>query len=286
MNASVDLMVPHPARIVAVHEESEDTRTFVLRLGTPVPALDEARPGQFVMLSLLGYGEAAFTLARLPSCGAEPGTVTLTVRRIGSLTWALFACDVGDRVGVRGPYGRGFPLDATDRATVYVAGGCGLVPLQSAIDHHLARRAPGTKVAIVYGTRTPATRILRTALARWRALPDVTLLEIVEHAGPGYEGRVGDVVELVAEATVAVGAERAALCGPPAMLSAVAARLRKVGLDPAAVSVALERYMKCGVGLCGHCYVNDRYVCTDGPVFSLAELATLPEAFSGVALHC
>ncbi len=279
-------LLPHPARIVAITDESEDTRTFVLRLETPVAALDAARPGQFVMLSLLGYGEAAFTLARLPHVDAEPGTVTLTVRRIGALTWALFACDVGAHVGVRGPFGRGFPLDAVDRATVYVAGGCGLVPLRSAIDHQLATRRAGVPIAIVYGARSPAARILRASLAAWRACPGVTLIETVERTDGDAAQRVGTVLDVLDEAVAAVHAERAALCGPTPMLAAVAARLRTM-LPSTAIAVALERYMKCGVGLCGHCYVNGRYVCTDGPVFTLAELDLLPEAFGGVgAAHC
>jgi NAD(P)H-flavin reductase len=266
-------MLPHSARIVALEDESADTRTFVLRLRAPVPALDAARPGQFVMLSLLGYGEAAFTLARLPSTGAEPGTVTLTVRRVGSLTWALFACEVGAVVGVRGPFGRGFPLDALGRPTLYVGGGCGLVPLRSAIDHQLAHRPDGTPVAILYGARHPGSRILRGALAAWRRLPGVTVIETVEQPAGGWEERVGSVTVHVADAVRAIGAARAAVCGPPAMLAATAAALSAAGLAPGAIHVALERTMKCGTGQCGHCYVNDRYVCTDGPVFSLAELA-------------
>jgi hypothetical protein len=106
--------------------------------------------------------------------------------------------------------------------------------------------------------------------------------QLAAHAAGDWDGRVGAVVEFVEEAVRAVGAERAALCGPPPMLAAVAARLDAAGLPPAAIHVALERYMKCGTGLCGHCYVNDRYLCTDGPVFSMAELATLPEGFGGL----
>lgn len=272
-------VLPRSGSIVACREESEDTRTFVIRLDAPDAALDGARPGQFVMLSLLGHGEAAFTLAALPSCGAAPQTVTLTVRRIGALTGALFALAPGAKVGVRGPYGRGFPLDGVDRPTVYVGGGCGLVPLQAAVEHQLAARAPGTPVAIVYGARSPRTRILRDALAAWARAPGVTVIESVEHAEPGWRGRVGPVLDMVEEGARAVGAERAALCGPPGMLVPVAARLLRCGLAPDAVFVALERFMKCGTGLCGHCYVNARYVCTDGPVFSVAELEALPDAF-------
>lgn len=276
-------ILPRAAVIAALHEESDDTRTFVLRLDAPAPPLDAARPGQFVMLSLFGHGEAAFTLAALPSCGAPAGTVTLTVRRLGALTGALFALGVGARVGVRGPYGRGFPLDGVDRPTVYVGGGCGLVPLKAAIDHQLAERAPGTPIAICYGARAPRTRVLRDTLAAWARMPGVTVIETVERAEPGWEGRVGPVLDVVEEAVRAVRAERAALCGPPGMLTPVGARLLRAGLAPDAVFVALERYMKCGTGLCGHCYVNARFVCTDGPVFSVAELEAMPEALESSA---
>jgi NAD(P)H-flavin reductase len=273
-------MLPHPARIERIGVESADTLTYVLRLDAPVPALDAAAPGQFVMLSLLGVGEAAFTLSDLVAAGAEPGTVTITVRRIGSLTAALFTCERGARVGVRGPYGRGFPTDDLDRPTVYVGGGCGLVPLKAAIDFQIAR-APGTPIAVVYGARTPGTRVLRAALAGWRRAPGVSVLEAVEVAAPAWEGHVGGVVDLVEDAARTIEAERAALCGPAGMLLAAAARLVRAGLAPHAVHVALERVMKCGVGLCGHCYVNHRLLCRDGPVLSLAELALLPDAFDG-----
>jgi NAD(P)H-flavin reductase len=279
-------MVPYSATIVAMHDECVDTRTFVLRLAAPVAALDAALPGQFVMLSLLGYGEAPFTLAALPRDGAAPATVTVTVRRVGALTWALFACEVGDRVGVRGPFGRGFPVERVDHPTLYVAGGCGLAPLRSAIEHQLRRRPSGTRLAVAYGARTPETRILRASLARWRSEPDVVVAEVVERASRDGE-RVGRVVDVLDECVAAIAPRRAFLCGPPAMLRAASARLVAAGLAPDAVFIALERYMKCGTGRCGHCYVNDRYVCTDGPVFALAELECLSDAFAGLGpAHC
>lgn len=271
--------LPHPARILEVVPESCDTRTFVLGLEPPVPALDAATPGQFVMLSLLGHGEAAFTLSALPGAGAARGTAVVTVRRVGSLTEALFARAPGARVGLRGPFGRGFP-DAPACATLYVAGGCGLSPLKAAIERQLATRPAGTHVAIVYGARTTGTRIHRAALARWQATAGVHLVECVELAGPDWEGRRGVVTRHLEEAlALNGGVRRAAVCGPPSMLLHVAERLCDLGLDAADVHLAIERYMKCGTGVCGHCYVNHRYVCTDGPVFPYAGLRELPEAF-------
>jgi NAD(P)H-flavin reductase len=270
--------VPHRARIAELVPESFDTRTFVLALDPPVPAFDRARPGQFAMLSLLGHGEAAFTLSALPGAGAAPGTVVLTVRRVGTLTTALFALGPGARVGLRGPFGRGFP-DAPAEPTLYVAGGCGLSPLKAAIEAHIAARPPGTPLAIVYGARDPGARIHRRALAGWTQTSRVDVIECVERAGPGWRDRVGLVVDYIGEAVARSGARRAAVCGPPVMLPRVAERLHRAGIAADHIFLAIERYMKCGTGHCGHCYVDHRYVCTDGPVFSYAELGGLKDAF-------
>ena len=276
--------VPHRARIAAIDLESADTRTFTLALDPPVAALDAARPGQFVMLSVLGHGEAAFTLSELPGVA---GRAVITVRRVGRLTSALFALGRGAVVGVRGPFGRGFP-HAPGEPTLYVAGGCGLSPLRPAIARQLATRPPGTRVAIVYGARDPDTRIHRASLAAWSSATDVRVIECVEHAARKWEGETGVVLDFLDAALAASGARRAVVCGPPVMLHRVSEALCRRGVRPENVHVALERHMKCGVGRCGHCYVDGRYVCTDGPVFSYAELSCLPDAFGAeaTALSC
>ena len=179
---------------------------------------------------------------------------------------------------LRGPFGRGFPDDAPATPTVYVAGGCGLAPLKAAIDVQLAERPTGTPVAIVYGAREPATRIHRAALAAWAALPDVHLVECVEHPDAAWRGATAWSRTSLSPRPYAVGATRACICGPAAMMGASARQLASAAVAPEAIHIALERRMKCGVGECGHCYVNHRYVCTDGPVFSLAELRGLTDA--------
>lgn len=269
--------LPHTATVASIVAESPDTRTFVLRTDPVTPAFDRAAPGQFVMLSVFGHGEAAFTFSGLPGFGGAAGTVVLTVRRMGRLTGALFALDIGATVGLRGPFGRGFPFD-DDVPTIYVAGGCGLTPLRAAILRDVATgRAPR---AVVYGAADPDARIHRDDLAAWSRDPDTFLVDCVENPCAGWRGRVGTVTSFVDEAVARIGARRAAVCGPPAMLPVVAERLCRAGIEAAAVHVAIERYMKCGTGHCGHCYVDGRYVCIDGPVFSLAELRTLPAAFA------
>jgi NAD(P)H-flavin reductase len=276
--------VPHPARIVEIIDECPDTRTLVLGLEPPVPGFDAARPGQFAMLSLLGHGEAAFTLSALPGAGAAPGTAVMTVRQVGSLTGALFRLKAGARVGLRGPYGRGFP-DEPSVPTLYVAGGCGLSPLKGAITRHISARPAGTPIAIVYGARDVRTRIHRAALAVWQQTSGVHLIECVERAEAAWPGRVGLLVEFLNEVLTRIGARRAAVCGPSLMLHRVAERLVHAGLEPEHVHVAVERYMKCGSGHCGHCYIDNRYVCTDGPVFSYAELRGLTDAFRSETLE-
>jgi len=271
-------ILPVAARIARVADESADTRTFGLAVEGPSAAFDAAGPGQFVMLSVPGYGEAAFTLAALPRAGGAAGAVVLTVRRVGHLTSRLFALAPGARLGLRGPFGRGFPDGAPGTPTVYVAGGCGLSPLKAAIDVQLTERPPGTPVGIVYGAREPASRIHRAALAAWAAQPDVHLVECVEHPDPGWCGATGVAPEFAAAAAAAIGATRACICGPAAMIGAAARQLPTAGLAPEAIHIALERRMHCGTGECGHCYVNHRYVCIDGPVFTLAELRALPDA--------
>lgn len=269
--------LPHRAWIADVVPESSDTRTFVLALDPPLLALAGARPGRFVMLSLLGHGEAAFTLSELPEATARGETAVVTVRRVGAFTGALFALERGACVGVRGPYGRGFPEKPAE-PTVYVAGGCGLSPLKPALARHVATRPAGTPLALVYGARDPGSRIHRAALAAWAATRDVHVIECVDRSDAEWRGRVGVAVDFLAEALARTGARRAAVCGPPLMLHGSAERLLALGLDAAHVHVAIERYVKCATGHCGHCYVGHRYVCTDGPVFPWAELRTVPDA--------
>lgn len=269
-------MLPHPARIVAIVPECADTSTFVLRPEPPVPTLETAAPGQFVMLSLFGWGEAAFTLSALPGGDAAPGTVAVTVRRVGTLTRALFALGCGARVGVRGPFGPGIPAPGA-RPILYVAGGCGFSAVRAAIVRDVA--GASGRVGVVVGVAEPEQRIHRADLARWAATPGVDVLECAEHPDPGWTGRVGGVLDVLDEAMARTRPRCAVVCGPPAMLPAVAHRLCRAGLAAEDVQVILERHMKCGTGHCGHCYVGHRYVCRDGPAFSFAELAALPDAF-------
>ena len=273
--------LPAPARIAAIREECADTRTFGISL-TGRARLAPFGPGQFVFLSLPGHGEAAFTIAEAD----VPGELCLTVRRIGRLTTALFALDVGAAVGLRGPFGRGFAPWPRGARVAFVAGGCGLVPLRRAIEAHLADPTRTAPVTIVYGARDPSTRIYREALERWRRTAGTVVVEGVEQVPawpvrPGeWAGARGSAVDLLEDVLAERPIDAAAVCGPPAMMPAVARRLvGRWNVPAASIQIAIERQMKCGLGTCGRCWVGSRYACRDGPVFTLAELAALDPSF-------
>lgn len=280
MNVSTISYVPTPARIAAVVPESEDTRTFVLDL--PERSLRPPSPGQFVMLSVLGHGEAAFSVSSLHR---EPAvhSLCLTVRRVGDLTSALFALAPGASVGLRGPYGRGFPDVPPTASVLFVAGGCGLAPLRPAIERRLVTRTAAAATYVVYGAHDPGARILRTDLERWRGQEGVVLIDPVEESDPQWTGARGDVASALACALAERIPDRVAVCGPPGMLAAVARRLRAAGIAGDHAHFAIERQMKCALGLCGRCYAEDRFVCRDGPVFTLAELDEIDPTAAGHA---
>jgi NAD(P)H-flavin reductase len=271
---------PTRADVTAIVPESSDTRTFVLEPRVDASRFAGARPGQFVMLSLPGHGEAAFTLASSGGSAAFQNRISLTVRRVGRLTAALFELAPGASLGVRGPFGRGFPDWPAAASLLFVAGGCGLVPLKAAIEARVSEPGRTAAVTIAYGARHPASRIYRKTLDRWSDTAGVAVLECVEDPGDGWGGRVGNVGDLLGDALGQAMPDYAAVCGPPAMMSLVARRLvDEASISPDRVHLAVERQMKCALGTCGRCYVGSRYACRDGPVFSLAELAELDPTF-------
>ena len=280
MNVSTISYVPTPARIAAVVPESDDTRTFVLDL--PERSLRPPVPGQFVMLSVLGHGEAAFSVSSLHR---EPAvhSLSLTVRRVGDLTSALFSLAPGASVGLRGPYGRGFPDFPPAASVLFVAGGCGLAPLRPAIERRLVTRAADAVTHVVYGAHDPGARILRADLERWRTQEGIVLIDPVEESDPHWTGARGDVASALACALAERIPDRVAACGPPGMLAAVARKLRAVGVAGEHASFAIERQMKCALGICGRCYAEDSYVCREGPVFTLAELDDIDPTVAGHA---
>lgn len=283
-----DPYLPFPARITEIVVENEQIKTLVLE-----PSRAEGsgpfdyQPGQFAMLSVPHCGEAPISFASSPS---EPA-IRLSVRRAGVLTNALHEMEVGDEVGLRGPYGRPFPLDElAGKNLLFVAGGIGLAPLRSVIESCLADPDKFGAITLLYGCRTPADLAFKEELARWPKHPQMRCLVTVDQAAPGWDGPVGLVPDLLPPAGTEEGDKYAVpgtllasvasddvalLCGPPPMIRAVLSRLSALGLADEQIYTTLERHMKCGVGLCRHCHLDHHLVCVDGPVYSLAQLRKL-----------
>jgi NAD(P)H-flavin reductase len=195
----------------------------------------------------------------------------------GKLTEAMHQLPPGAMVGLRGPYGRPFPMAAlAGRELLFVAGGIGLAPLRSVIKTCLL--APENRpaaITLLYGSRSPADLAFRRDLESWQAQANCTCHLTVDQTGPGWDGPVGLVTSLFDRLTLDPARTTALLCGPALMIRAVLAELSRMGLPPEQILTTLERHMKCGVGICRHCHLDSKLVCQDGPVFTLAELRKL-----------
>jgi NAD(P)H-flavin reductase len=262
--APCDPMRPVPFAVQHVSHESGDTFTLLLRAPgeTNVTAF---APGQFNMLYVFGVGEVPVSISGDP---ARPELLLHTVRAVGAVTRALQKLRQGDVVGVRGPFGTAWPMDAArGRDVVIVAGGIGLAPLRPALYHLLARREQYGRLALLYGARTPRDLLYRRELREWRARFDFDVEVTVDRAGPDWQGGVGVVTKLVGRAPFDPENALCCVCGPEVMIRFTVLALQRRGLADQNIWVSLERNMKCAVGLCGHCQFGSAFVCKDGPVF-------------------
>ncbi len=265
-------MLPRPFRVLSSQRHTRDTVTLALE-----PADGEPLPfaaGQFTMLGAFGKGEAPISVSGDPG---NPWLLEHTIRDVGGVTHALATAVPGDVLTVRGPYGRGW--DAADGAggdLVIVAGGIGLAPLRSAILEVLARRAGFGRVTLLYGAREPAEQVFTGDLAVWAADPGALAVAVtVDRADPGWQGPVGLVTRLIPQARFNPARTLALVCGPEVMMRFVAAALTDAGVPTSRIRVSLERNMRCGIGLCGHCQLREYFICTDGPVFGYHQVAGL-----------
>ncbi|MFH1130657.1 MAG: FAD/NAD(P)-binding protein [Pseudomonadota bacterium] len=271
-----NLFLPHIARIVDVRDETPDTKTFTLCFRDP--AMQKAfqfLAGQFVELSVFGFGEAPFCVASSPT---RKENLQITVRRAGQLTNALHELGLGDEVGLRGPCGNGFNLEAaTGKDLLLIAGGIGLPPLRSLIWNVLDERERFGRVTILYGARTPTDLVYKNELKEWQKREDVEFQVTVDRGEPGWEGNVGMVPILFEKTTLRPQTTLAYVCGPPIMINFVVQDLFMRGFAQESVISTLERMMQCGVGKCNHCAIGHRYVCRDGPVFDYRQIKELVE---------
>lgn len=276
--ATENVYLPKVAILDRVVAEIAEVKTFFWRFEDPVEqeAFKRFRPGQFAQVSLFGVGEFPTSLPPSPT---EKETF-FTVRKVGSCTTALHELKPGEKFAIRGPYGNGFPMEEYDgKNLVFVAGGIGLIPLRSAIVYALKNRHKYQRIQIFHGAKAPKELMYVHNLEEWGRTPGVECHLTVDRAANGWTGHVGVVGSLFKQPGVQVPVKDtvAFVCGPPIMFRFVIRDLLGMGFQEQQIVSTLERYMKCGVGKCGHCCIGAAYVCVDGPVFTYQQIKKLGE---------
>ena len=270
---SNDIYLPRQAKVEQIEVENSQISTFVLAFSDrPYNNAFRYQPGQFMMVSMPHCGEAPISISSTPT---RPGSIHLSVRRAGKLTTAMHGLRIGDTIGLRGPYGRSFPMEQLQgKDLLFVAGGIGLAPLRAVINACLDQRDRFGALTVLYGSRTPSDIAFQGDLALWQQ-QGVDCRLTVDVAETGWDGAVGLVTALMDSLAPELSRSTALICGPPLMFRAVLGRLGTMGFSDEQVLTTMERHMKCGVGICRHCHMDGKLACVDGPVFSLAELRHL-----------
>lgn len=259
-------LIPSVGEIISLNDETPDTRTFHIRCD-----LEDYKPGQFVELSVFGYGEAPISISSIPNEGLR-----LTARKVGQVTSALFRLKEGSKIGLRGPFGRPFPMDEMrGHDLVIVGGGIGLAPLRPVIVHAIKNRNDFGRVLLLYGARKPPELLFKEELKRWPE--EIEVHVTVDVGDSNWHGETGVVTTLFRKVEMPISDAYAVVCGPPVMMRFVARDLLEMGYPPTRMYFSLERMMKCGIGICGHCLLGDKFICRDGPIFSLREALSLLE---------
>jgi len=255
-------MLPVPYRILRVRRDTPDTCTLELMPGNPGFAF---APGQFNMLYVFGKGEVPISISGDPG---RPDRLVHTVRGVGGISKALIDMKKDQMLGVRGPFGTGWPVGrAESRDVVIIAGGIGLAPLRPVVYALLADRGRFGRIVLLYGTRTPGDLLYRDELSRWRGRFDLEVEVTVDTGDDSWRGHVGVVTTLLGRAEFDPRNSVAMVCGPEIMMRFAVRGLLDTGMDPSEVYVSMERNMKCAIGHCGHCQYGPEFICRDGPVF-------------------
>ncbi len=269
---------PEMMRIVRRYNLTDDVKFFQVRSLSMESALSlRYLPGQFMMVSVVGVGEAPFSISSTPS---RPGLLEFCIREVGNVTESLFKLKENSLIGVRGPYGNGFPVDTmVDHDLIIIVGGLGAAPLRSLLLYSLDNREMFGKLYFLHGAKRPSEMLFRDELLALRERDDLNCLLTVDIDDTGtWPCHTGLVTTLFQNITN-IDAERtyAVVCGPPAMYKYVIAQLLKLRIPKHQILMTLERRMKCGVGKCGHCAIDYIYTCLDGPVFSYWDVLHMRE---------
>ena len=265
-------LIPEVCRIVDIREETPDVKTFRFQTRDGKKPFD-AMPGQLAMVSIFGIGEGMFSIT-----AQEDDYFEASIKKCGKLTDALHDSFVGQEVGLRGPYGNHFPVEETKgQNMLFIGGGIGLAPVRSFIRYALEHREDYGDIDILYGARTADDLVFRDDLFdEWGRREDINVHVTVDRGTPEWTGNVGFVPPYLEECAFSPENCTAVVCGPPIMIKLCLASLRKMGFSDSQIVTTLEMKMQCGIGKCGRCNIGSKYVCIDGPVFTLAELSELP----------
>ncbi|MFH0907126.1 MAG: FAD/NAD(P)-binding protein [bacterium] len=263
---------PFKVKIVKIEEHSKDVKLFRFKKNKRNFVKNKQGlvfiPGQFVLISNFGYGEAPFGPASSPD---NDSYIDILVRRVGILTKSLHQLKQGDEIFMRGPYGNGFSLDfIKGKDIVMVTGGCGIPPIASMIEYIVLNRDKFNRVYLIYGACAPDDLLMKEKLKIWTK--HIKVLLTVDKPTKSWNGCVGMVSELINDIKIDAKDAVALMCGPGPMIEALEKILRPLGISDRRIFVSMERRMQCGVGKCQHCATGDKYVCQDGPVFNFDEI--------------
>lgn len=278
LNETLDnesIYLPTLGTITAIEEMTDYEKLFTVELPDGVSLGN--KPGQFVEVSVLGVGEAPISISSSPS--RSNGNFQMCIRKAGDLTNIIHEMEIGSRIGVRGPFGRPFPIERfRGKDILFVAGGLGLAPLRSLINEVLDDRGHFGQVTLLYGARTPDDLLFKDELKQWASRDDIELHETVDRPAPGWKGNIGVITTLFPKTQVYARNTVAVVVGPPVMYRFVLMELTGKGIADGNIWFSFERRMKCGVGKCGHCQLHHLYTCQSGPSLSYAEIKYLEEA--------
>jgi NAD(P)H-flavin reductase len=275
MTTLLNPYLPELVKITKVIDETPNIKSFQVVFKDPERMKSfNFQPGQVGQLSIFGVGESTFVINSPPT---RMDYLQFSVMKAGEVTAAIHNLFEGDEIGLRAPLGNCFPYEEMKGKNIlFIGGGIGLAPLRTLILFMLDNRADYRDVTIIYGSRTPPDLCYKDELKEWEERTDVNLILTVDNEYPGWDKRTGFVPTVLNEVAPSPENTVAITCGPPIMIKFVLQNLDKLGFKDEDVITTLEKRMKCGIGLCGRCNIGPKYVCKDGPVFSLAQLKALP----------
>ncbi len=282
MNDIKNPYLPIPAKVEKVIMETEDRNIKSFELSFINKADEEIfqyMPGPFAEISIPGKGEAPFGIASSPT---EKGMLKFSINRTGLFTEAIHSLEEGQIIGVRGPLGNHYPIESFEnKNVVIVSGGFAFTTLRSLTKYmiHEDNRAKFGNITVIYGARSPGLLLYKDELEEWKKREDLDLHVTVDAGDDDWKGNVGFVPAITKEVSPSADDAYAIVCGPPIMIKFTIPVLEELGFPPERIILSLEMRMKCGIGICGRCNIGNKYVCKDGPVFTLAQLSEMPNEY-------